>query len=580
MLVVCVFISACQESDNAPDRGASGQALLEAVQIGDNRTVAKLLAEGAYTEVRSKSGDTPLLYAVRTGNVQCARMLLNYDLNKDARSGTGKGPLELAIDSGNQKMFVCLIKGGIPPDEIGHDGNPLLFKAVKFKDLETMALLLENGADVSAEGKEGRTALHVATENGLKECVVALVRAGSDVNTRDDNGVTPLWLAMHLSGSHDRAEMLKQLFTAGADPSVPVKNDKHLLAEAVKRGMLKESVELINYGADVNSSVDEVGNLADVAYKRKDNVMLAMLLSRGTDGSRLLERVIENEDTETLRLLFDHGYSLAAWQGSQSDSLIAACVRESKESLADLLLRHGANPEGLGREKQRPLHMAVAMRNVEMVRLLLEHGADPNVYFARPASKDFLKLTEKESMQWFLKNERRLSPLMMAANNGDVSIIASLLDHGAKKYVYSGKHRLYPVNFASRRADVKSMQVILGQDPENEKMHAVLDLSEQRVRLYNAKGEVVYSSRVSTGKRGFRTPTGVFVITDKHRSHRSTIYGSSMPFFQRLSCSAFGFHSGNCPGYPASHGCIRMPYSAAKKLFSLTPVGTRVVIQK
>ena len=168
---------------------------------------------------------------------------------------------------------------------------------------------------------------------------------------------------------------------------------------------------------------------------------------------------------------------------------------------------------------------------------------------------------------------------MMAANNGDLAIINALIDYGAKRFVYSGRHHLYPINFASRRADVKSMQLILGQDPENETSYAILDLSEQRVRLYNTKKEVIFSSRVSSGKSGFRTPKGTFVITDKHRSHNSTIYGSSMPYFQRLSCSAFGFHSGNCPGYPASHGCIRMPYSAAKKFFSLSPVGTRVVIQ-
>ena len=106
-------------------------------------------------------------------------------------------------------------------------------------------------------------------------------------------------------------------------------------------------------------------------------------------------------------------------------------------------------------------------------------------------------------------------------------------------------------------------------------------IKDESLRItHKAKGEVIFTSRVSTGKRGLRTPTGTFVITDKHKKHNSSIYGSSMPYFQRLSCSAFGFHVGNCPGYAASHGCIRMPYSSAKKLFGITPVGTRVIIQK
>ncbi len=580
LLLVCALMPSCQQGKGSVDRGASGQALLDAVKLGDNRQVAILLSEGAYTEVRDSQGDTPLLYAVKTGNVQCARMLLKYDVNVKARSGSGKGPMELALDSGNQKMFLCLINGGVAPDEIGHDGNPLLFKAVKFKDMETIAMLLEHKADPSAEGKEGRTAIHVATEHGLGDCLDVLIEAGASVNVQDDRGVTPLWLALQLTGSHDRETILNKLFEVGADPTLPDINGKTMLTDAVQRGMLKHAVNLINYGADVNAPDKQSLTPLEMAYERKNAVMFAMLLSRGADGEGILDDAIKNKDTETLRMLFESGVSLRNLPSSESDGLIAACVRNSDHLLAELYLRQGADPEKIGREKQRPLHMAIATRDAAMVRLLLEYGADPNIYFARPASEAFLKLTDKESMRWFLKNERRLSPLMMAANNGDVEVISSLLDFGALKYKYSGRHRLYPVNFASRRGDVKAMQVILGQDPEKEKMHGVLDLSEQRVRIYDAKGEVIFTSRVSTGKRGFRTPTGTFVITDKHRSHRSTIYGSSMPYFQRLSCSAFGFHSGNCPGYPASHGCIRMPYSAAKKLFSITPVGTRVVIQK
>jgi len=63
---------------------------------------------------------------------------------------------------------------------------------------------------------------------------------------------------------------------------------------------------------------------------------------------------------------------------------------------------------------------------------------------------------------------------------------------------------------------------------------------------------------VSTGRQGFRTPTGSYVVTDKHRKWRSTLYPAEMPYFMRLSCGDIGFHQGNLPGYPASHRCIRM----------------------
>ena len=154
-----------------------------------------------------------------------------------------------------------------------------------------------------------------------------------------------------------------------------------------------------------------------------------------------------------------------------NDRLIASCVRNGQFELAEYYMQRGANPNLKGREGQQPLHMAVAMRDAAMVRSLLENGVDPNKHFVRPASKAFLELTKKESMRWFLKNERRVTPLMMSANNGDLPIIASLMDYGAKKFVYTGRHRLYPLNFAGvdvqrliRIRSSNNQQMIIGKD--------------------------------------------------------------------------------------------------------------------
>jgi len=122
--------------------------------------------------------------------------------------------------------------------------------------------------------------------------------------------------------------------------------------------------------------------------------------------------------------------------------------------------------------------------------------------------------------------------------------------------------------------------VLLGKVPEIQPRKIVIDLSRQRATLYKDE-KPVYSSRVSTGKSGHRTPAGDYVISDKHRYHTSTIYsGASMPYFMRLSCAAFGMHQSNSvPDYPASHGCIRMPYSGARRMFGECRVGDLVIIQ-
>jgi len=88
------------------------------------------------------------------------------------------------------------------------------------------------------------------------------------------------------------------------------------------------------------------------------------------------------------------------------------------------------------------------------------------------------------------------------------------------------------------------------------------------------------STPVSTGKKGHATPSGVFPILQKRVHHRSNLYSNApMPFMQRLTWDGIALHAGHLPGYPASHGCIRMPRDFAKKLFAITDFeSTRVLV--
>jgi lipoprotein-anchoring transpeptidase ErfK/SrfK len=121
--------------------------------------------------------------------------------------------------------------------------------------------------------------------------------------------------------------------------------------------------------------------------------------------------------------------------------------------------------------------------------------------------------------------------------------------------------------------------LLLGDVPRPEKLRIQISLSAQKAQLIK-DGAPVFATDISSGRKGFSTPTGDFVITDKHVTHRSTLYPADMPFFMRLNCRDFGMHQGALPGYPASHGCIRLPSDAAKKLFADVPVGTWVSIRE
>ena len=106
----------------------------------------------------------------------------------------------------------------------------------------------------------------------------------------------------------------------------------------------------------------------------------------------------------------------------------------------------------------------------------------------------------------------------------------------------------------------------------------VVSLRKQRLTVFDKSGTVTQSP-VSSGQADFPTPTGVFSIIGKEVEHESNIYeGASMPYMQRLTWSGTAMHAGNLPGYAASHGCIRLPYSFSKRLFDLTAVNTRVIV--
>lgn len=107
---------------------------------------------------------------------------------------------------------------------------------------------------------------------------------------------------------------------------------------------------------------------------------------------------------------------------------------------------------------------------------------------------------------------------------------------------------------------------------------AVVALREQRVTIYDAKGKII-ESPVSTGQTGLETPSGIFSVVQKEEDHHSTLFDdASMPFMERITWTGIALHAGVLPGYPASHGCIRMPERFAEDLYEVSKIGMRVLL--
>ena len=108
---------------------------------------------------------------------------------------------------------------------------------------------------------------------------------------------------------------------------------------------------------------------------------------------------------------------------------------------------------------------------------------------------------------------------------------------------------------------------------------AVVGLDTQRVSIYDSAGRLIQRSPVSTGTTGYETPAGIFSVVQKKADHNSNLYeDGNMPFMQRITWTGIAMHGGVLPGHPASHGCVRLPFDFAERLFDLTDVGMRVII--
>ena len=116
------------------------------------------------------------------------------------------------------------------------------------------------------------------------------------------------------------------------------------------------------------------------------------------------------------------------------------------------------------------------------------------------------------------------------------------------------------------------------QRSERGEVAVVVSIELQMAYVYRG-GTLIAATTVSTGRRGHRTPTGSFPITEKRREHYSNLYNNApMPFMQRLTNDGIALHAGALPGYPASHGCVRLPLEFSRLLFGVTSRGSVVHI--
>lgn len=582
-------------------------ALAVAASSGNLETMKRLLKAGASSDTRGVTGKPLLIEAVKERNDQLFDLLIanGADINATVGETAGRemSALSFAMESGDRRIQKLLLEKGASPDVYGLDAEPLLYDVIERGDEAAIELLLKHGAVADVATDAGMTPLTAAIQQESLDTVDLLLAHDADPSFSTGKAAPPLLAAIELgnigavnqlilagaeldkdamlSAAYERRDdpLMSLLLNAGADPeSLVPGTDTRVFDLAVQDGATGAVRTLLEAGT-------KIGDNLWAALLTEQDDLIRLILDAGANprqpgpaGQDPLNYCLTNQRYKAARILLDGGADPNA-RFDPEETWLSKAVREGQAPIAQALVEAGAEVEGvLARDGHSLLGWAVAHEMPGVVKALLEAGADPDKDERNPARSDFRDMFESKTFRYHLQVDRRIRPIMMAAAHRNHEIAQILMDGGANGRAYTPKYLMAAI-IGSWYKDSKMQQIaLLGEVPENQPRKVVVDLSSQRVTLYE-NGIATYSTRCSTGKSGYRTPTGEYVISDRNRHHTSSIYGSSMPYFQRFSYSAFGLHQGYVPGYPASHGCIRLPYESARYLFGKLQVGDYCVIQ-
>ncbi len=412
-------------------------------------------------------------------------------------------------------LFWAIAVGPEPPARISISPEELV-RAVTIQRDSLIDLCLIEHVDPNGRDAQGRTPLLIATSQQDWNTARRLVDAGALVDLADQNGFTPLMVA----AMHGNLETFRLLLARTAN----------LHAEAQTQ-----------------------------------------------DGRDLVGMALDGGNPEIVEIVLERLPVMPQWRSSTQRALTAALQAGKKEQIRLLLGKHSAPPTPEG--KNVPfLAYSIAGNNSSLFSTLLACGADPNTVLPSRCDKDFLAMLSARSLRSYVEEDRNLTLIMLAAGLGQEEYLRALLDAGGARNRLTSRNKMSALDIAAETGHWRAAQILLGGGPPPDRLRLEISLALQRVALVK-NGVPVYRTQCSTGRPGYSTKRGEFVITNKERNHRSTIYHVEMPYFMRLSCFDFGMHAGYVPNYPASHGCIRLPEEAARKFFSEIPVGTLVSVQ-
>jgi ankyrin repeat protein len=426
LLIVTIFCPAAYADQN--------EALISAIRKSDLRQVQELLKKGADAKAKDGHGTPALVLAAESdyrGRMELVKLLMEKGADVNAKTKGGWTALMEAALRGHVELVKLLLVKGADVNATDRDGATALITATGRGHLDIVRLLVDKGADVNARTRSGHTALPLAQASDRADVVKFLKDSGASVHeAASDAAASRSAKTRDLLGATQKGDVkeVARLLDSGADINVKTKSGRTTLMEAVDRGNLDLVKLCLDRGADVNVK-DESG---ETALKRayRNAAIAELLLNKGADvnsadkrGVTALMTAAESGYLKTAQLLLARGAQLDVrdekgrtalehagnhrpvvelLSGAKRGNLaVAAMMGDTAE--VQRFLKKGADVNAKDRHGQTALISAVELSRLEVVKLLLDEGADVNLG----------------------------KPLMYAADRGDVGIARLLLDRGA-----------------------------------------------------------------------------------------------------------------------------------------------------